>query len=67
MRLHLTRAATFGPICQFLESGGSNVGRRLSQVGIVPDLMASPETLIPLRQCCQFVQMTIERDGVEDI
>jgi AraC-like DNA-binding protein len=66
MRVHLTRAATFGPICEYLEAGGTSVSRRLTDLGISPDLLSSPEALVPLRPCCRFVDRTISLDGIED-
>ncbi|MCB1206823.1 MAG: AraC family transcriptional regulator ligand-binding domain-containing protein [Verrucomicrobiae bacterium] len=67
MRVHLTRAATFSPFCRFLEAGEIDVSRRLTSIGISPDLLEDPEQLVPLRPCCRFVNHVKGHEGIEDL
>ena len=67
MKIHLTRAAAFQPICDFLKGGGDEVTRHLEVAGIAPELMASPEFLLPLNACGGFFEKSAGRVGVKDI
>ena len=67
MNIHLTRVATMSPFCAFLAAGGVSVQRHLEEVGIAPELVASEESPLPLRQGCRFVESLARKHGISDI
>jgi AraC-like DNA-binding protein len=63
----LTRSATFIPFVDFLSRGSASVPRLLGAADISPDVLSSPENLLPLQQASTFVGGAARREGVEDL
>lgn len=66
-RIPLARVAAFRPFPQFLAAGGSDVERHLISMGISPESLASEESLVPLRQACEFVVRAGRKEGIDRI
>lgn len=67
MKVHLTRAATILPFTSYLAEEGGSVLQHLSVVGIAPELLGSPEALIPAHRGACFLDRSARQEGVENL
>ncbi len=62
----LTRVSAILPFIKFLDQIGSPTERLLQQAKVPIFALEDPEALIPLHQCCAFVEQAARLEGIEN-
>ena len=65
--LALIRAAAIAPVVAFLRGAGAPVERLLGLSHLPPQILHTPESLIPLRQAVRFIEGSARETGIENL
>lgn len=65
--LTLTRAITLLPFLSFLRGIGAPVNRWLTAAKLPTHALDKPDSLIPLRNCCRFLDEAAQREGIPNL